>query len=97
MNIKTITCHNVYNFGASLQAYALTAYLKNSGHNVKIIDYQPFYLRHYRLTGVSNPRFDRPFFRQAVPAQPPVPSQRRAEVVKYKLKKLNSRNSSYSI
>lgn len=65
MKIKTITCHDVYNLGASLQAYALAAYLKAQGHDVQIIDYKPIYLRHYRLTGVPNPRFDRPFVRQA--------------------------------
>lgn len=65
MKIKTITCHNVYNLGASLQAYALAAYLQSEGHEVEIIDYQPLYLRHYRLVGVPNPRFDRPVWRQA--------------------------------
>lgn len=65
MNIKTITCHNVYNLGASLQAYALTAYLQNQGHEVQIIDYQPLYLRHYRLAGVPSPRFDKPLLREA--------------------------------
>ena len=65
MKIKTITCHNVYNLGASLQAYALAAYLQSQGHEVEIIDYQPLYLRHYRLAGVPNPRFDKPFLRQA--------------------------------
>lgn len=45
MNIKTITCHNVYNYGASLQAYALMKYLQNLGHNVEIIDYMPKYIR----------------------------------------------------
>lgn len=65
MKIKTITCHNVYNFGASLQAYALAAYLQREGHEVEIIDYQPLYLRRYRLAGVPNPRFDRPVWRQA--------------------------------
>lgn len=65
MRIKTITCHNVYNLGASLQAYALAAYLQGQGHEVQIIDYQPLYLRHYRLTGVPNPRYDKPFLREA--------------------------------
>ena len=27
MTIKTLTCHNVYNYGASLQAFALQEYL----------------------------------------------------------------------
>lgn len=41
MKIKTITCHRVYNYGASLQAYALQHYLETLGHNVEIIDYWP--------------------------------------------------------
>lgn len=40
MEIKTITCHHVYNYGASLQAYALQSYLESLGHNVEIIDYR---------------------------------------------------------
>ncbi len=41
MKIKTITCHRVYNYGASLQAFALQHYLEKNGHNVEIIDYWP--------------------------------------------------------
>ena len=41
MKIKTITCHDVYNYGASLQAYALMKYLESKGHDVQIIDYKP--------------------------------------------------------
>ena len=44
MKIATITCHNVYNYGASLQAYALQRYLSQEGHDVEIIDYKPYYL-----------------------------------------------------
>jgi hypothetical protein len=66
MRIRTITCHDVYNLGAGLQAYALAAYLKAEGHDVQIIDYKPDYLsRHYQLGYVPNPRFDRPLVRQA--------------------------------
>ena len=65
MRINTITCHNVYNLGASLQAYALAAYLQGQGHEVQIIDYQPLYLRHYRLAGVPNPCYDKPLLREA--------------------------------
>lgn len=65
MNIKTITCHDVYNFGASLQAYALQTYLEQQGHQVEIIHYKPDYLSgHYRLWAVSNPVFDKPFIKQ---------------------------------
>lgn len=60
MKIKTITCHDVYNVGASLQAYALQTYLTELGHDVEIIDYKPEYLRgHFKLWGINNPRFDR--------------------------------------
>lgn len=50
MRICTITCHDVYNYGASLQAYALQTYLRSLGHKVKIIDYKPDYMRiHYKF------------------------------------------------
>lgn len=66
MKICTITCHDVYNVGASLQAYALQTYLKSLGHDVRIIDYKPDYLsQHYRLDIVSNQKYDKPFLRQA--------------------------------
>lgn len=45
MIIKTLTTYNVYNYGASLQAYALMTYIKQKGHEVEIINYQPEYLR----------------------------------------------------
>lgn len=63
MKIKIITCHDVYNVGASLQAYALCEYLRRQGQDVEIIDYKPYYLRHYELVGVRNPKFDKPVFR----------------------------------
>lgn len=59
MNIKTITCHNVYNHGAALQAYALMTYLRKKGYDVEIIDYMPDYLpTQYKLMDVNNPRFE---------------------------------------
>ena len=42
--INTLTTYDVYNYGASLQAYALQQYLINLGHQVEIINYQPDYL-----------------------------------------------------
>lgn len=65
MKIKTITCHDVYNVGASLQAYALAQYLNSLGHETKIIDYKPGYLIHYKLTGVGSPIYDKPILREA--------------------------------
>lgn len=65
MRIKTITCHDVYNVGASLQAYALVTYLKRMGHDVEIIDYKPDYLsKHYSLISIDNPLYDKPILRQ---------------------------------
>lgn len=40
MKIKTITCHHVYNYGATLQAFALQSYLESQGHEVEILDYR---------------------------------------------------------
>lgn len=54
MNIKTLTTYNVYNYGASLQAYALQEYLIQKGCNVEIINYQPQYLtRKYNYKWVN--------------------------------------------
>lgn len=65
MKIKTITCHDVYNLGASLQAYALQIYLQNEGHDVEIIDYKPDYLSgHFNLWGVGNPIYNKPIIKQ---------------------------------
>jgi hypothetical protein len=65
MHILTITCHDVYNHGASLQGYALQTYLESCGYEVEIIDYKPDYLSgHYSLSAVSNPRYDKPIVRQ---------------------------------
>lgn len=64
MKIKTITCHDVYNSGASLQAYALVTYLRSLGHDAEIIDYKPDYLsHHFPLWGLNNPAFDMPIVR----------------------------------
>lgn len=41
MKIYTITYHRCYNFGATLQAYALMKYLRNQGCDAQIVDYFP--------------------------------------------------------
>ncbi len=67
MKICTITCHDVYNAGASLQAYALQTYL-NTLPNIEnvIIDYKPDYLsRHYYIWGI-NKRYSKNFLTKAV-------------------------------
>ncbi|MGY0391566.1 polysaccharide pyruvyl transferase family protein [Bizionia sp. KMM 8389] len=62
--IKTITCHEVYNHGASLQEYALLKYLNSLGFEAETIHYKPPYLsQHFKLWSVS-PRFDKPILKQ---------------------------------
>lgn len=59
MKIKIITCHDVYNHGASLQTLAMQTYLRELGHDVAVIDYKPPYLSgHYSFTKVDNPVYD---------------------------------------
>ena len=67
MNIKTITCHEVYNYGASLQEYALLKHLENIGHTAETIHYKPPYLSgHFNLWAVANPAFRKNFILKAV-------------------------------
>jgi hypothetical protein len=63
VKICTITCHDVYNPGASLQAYALMTYLKNDGYDVEIINYKPKYLDiDFVFFAVNSPWWNRNFF-----------------------------------
>ena len=41
MKVGVITCHKVYNYGASLQSYALQYYLKKQGIKAYLINYLP--------------------------------------------------------
>lgn len=55
MIIRTITCHHSYNHGAMLQAYALVNYLQSLGHDARVIDYWPPYLKDkHRIPPVYN-------------------------------------------
>ena len=63
MKILTITCHKVYNHGASLQQFALLYFLNNSGFEAKTINYQPKYLAEiFSYYGVANPKFKKNLF-----------------------------------
>ncbi len=44
MKIATITFHDTYNFGATLQCVALSKYLSLQGHSVLVINYMPVYV-----------------------------------------------------
>lgn len=67
MKICTITCHDVYNHGASLQAYALMKYLMSCGHEIEIIDYKPDYLsNHYKMLSINNRRWEKNLITKAI-------------------------------
>ena len=52
--VLTLTTYDVYNYGASLQAYALQQYIKKRGCESELINYQPDYLtRKYDYTWVN--------------------------------------------
>lgn len=54
MKILTLTTYQGYNYGASLQAYALQTFLKSQGHETALIRYEPEYLmRHYAFWYVN--------------------------------------------
>jgi hypothetical protein len=65
MKVNTITCHEVYNYGASLQEYALLAFLNNKGFDAEVLHYKPPYLSgHFNLRAISNPKFDKPILKE---------------------------------
>ena len=67
MKIKTITCHEVYNHGASLQEYALLKFLENHGHESETIHYKPHYLsEHFNFWRISNPRYEKNIFIKSI-------------------------------
>ena len=55
MKILTLTTYLGYNYGASLQAYALQTYLKKQGHDSKIIRLEFEYLMRYYAFWYVNP------------------------------------------
>lgn len=62
MKIGILTCHDVYNYGATLQAYALCKYLNTEAGQAELINYEPEYL--YRLIDfmrVDAPRWQKNF------------------------------------
>ena len=60
MKIKTITCHQVYNYGASLQELALVEFLRINGHEAESIAYKPSYLADvHKLFSCLSPRWSK--------------------------------------
>ncbi|MEM1239563.1 MAG: polysaccharide pyruvyl transferase family protein [Cyanobacteria bacterium P01_H01_bin.26] len=73
MKIGIITFHHTTNYGATLQAYALSKALSAWGHSVEIIDYRPkgavgFYVK--QLLPIKNKKFDwnKDFYRHILKA-----------------------------
>ncbi len=62
MILKTITCHHVYNYGASLQSHALMYILSKLGHQVEIIDYIPSYVKDYNSLWMIGDRYKKNIF-----------------------------------
>ena len=65
MKIGILTCHDVYNYGATLQAYALCKYLNDNVGETEIINYKPPYL--YKLIDfmeVDAPKWKKNIFRR---------------------------------
>lgn len=48
MKVGILTFSAAHNFGAILQCYGLFKAIQNLGHDVKVIDYQPKYLKAYK-------------------------------------------------
>ncbi len=64
MKIKTITCHEVYNYGATFQEYALLEFLNSQGWEASVLHYKPYYLSgHFNMWSVS-PKFNKPILKQ---------------------------------
>ncbi len=58
--VLTITCHGVYNHGASLQQFALLHHLKKLGYNASTINYRPNYnANFFNYLAIDNPRFEK--------------------------------------
>lgn len=66
MQIKTITCHQVYNQGATLQEYALLYFLNTNGFEAKTIRYKPHYFsHHFNLLCIrENSKYNKPLLKQ---------------------------------
>lgn len=102
MKICTITCHDVYNHGASLQAYALMSYLNSRGHQVEIIDYKPEYLSgHYKMFSIDNPKWEKNILTKAIYLSLKVPYKipglkRKKEFDKFTKKYLNITDKRYT-
>lgn len=56
MSIGILTFHCAYNFGSSLQTYALKTYLTNAGYDVQVIDYRSPDFDNYKIFRGPSPK-----------------------------------------
>lgn len=90
MDVKIITCHNVYNFGASLQAYALQEVVKKMGQSCEIVDYNPWYLYdRYQFWNIGNKKWKKNLFTKIIYYIGKFPSKLSLERRKHYFKKFN--------
>lgn len=66
LKLATITCHNCYNFGASLQAYSLYKYLNDLGYECELIDYIPDYMEYNVRYRRISPAWNQDAFRRFI-------------------------------
>lgn len=90
MDVKIITCHNVYNYGASLQAYALQETIKTMGQSCEIVDYNPWYLYdRYQFWNIGNKKWEKNLFTKFVYYIGKFPDKLRLERRKHCFEKFN--------
>ena len=96
--IKTITCHEVYNYGASLQEMALLHFLKNKGYEAKTISYKPSYLTyHHKIFSCANPAWSKNILMKFAYICLKLPSRLLLELRKYRFNSFSKRYISSTV
>lgn len=74
--VAIITCHDVYNHGASLQSYALLSYIRNKGYDVTVVNYKPEYLvKDFSYTNVPSIKYRKNFLTKILYIIAKIPSR----------------------
>ena len=100
MKIGIITFHSAHNYGAVLQAYALSNALSNMGHDAEIIDYRPKFIRDLYSINILDKLFNLKSILSLVLMYPVRISRFKKfeDFIKYKMKlSLERYNSSFEI
>lgn len=79
--VSIITCHDVYNHGASLQSYALLFYIRNKGYDVTVVNYKPAYLaKDFSYTSVPSKKYRKNFITKILYIVAKIPSKFQANL-----------------